>query len=101
MQFKNPASRRAAFARMNAKHPDSHLIRQNIVGEHEAVIKYQDDAYKASNPKTRKVLLDIAREEMTHVGELDALLSEVEPIQAIENKKGKAEIDDVIRNDRT
>ena len=95
MQFKNPASRRAAFARMNTKHPDSHMIRENIVGEHEAVIKYQDDAYKAANPKTRRVLLDIAREEMTHVGELDALLSEVEPIQAIESRKGKEEIDEI------
>lgn len=101
MQFKSRRQQQAVMAKLNTKHPDSHLIRQNIVGEHEAVIKYQDDAHKASNPKTKKVLLDIAREEMTHVGELDALLSEVEPIQAIESKKGKAEIDDIIRNDRT
>ena len=99
MRFKNPKQRAAVMCKLNQTHPDSHIIRRNLVGEHDAIIKYQDDAYKAANPKTREVLLDIAREEMTHVGELDALLSEVEPKQAVESRKGKAEIDDIIKGD--
>ena len=95
MRFKNPKHQAAVMCNLKQPHPDSHRIRQNIVGEHEAVIKYQDDARKSNDPNTRKVLLDIAREEMTHVGELDALLKKVEPIQAVESKKGKAEIDEI------
>lgn len=73
-------------------HPDSHLLRMGINAENTAVIDYQHMAAQASDPHVAAVFEDIAREEMTHVGEFKTLLDEHEPQQAIENKKGNAEV---------
>ena len=73
-------------------HPDSHLLRIGINAENTAIIDYQHMAAQANNPRVAAVFDDIAKEEMTHVGEFRALLDEQEPQQAIENKKGKAEV---------
>ena len=73
-------------------HPDSHLLRMGINSENTAVIDYQHMAEQANDKRVAAVFDDIAKEEMTHVGEFRDLLDEQEPQQAIENKKGKAEV---------
>lgn len=73
-------------------HPDSHLLRMGINAENTAVIDYQHMAAQASDPHVAAIFGDMAKEEMAHVGELTALLDEQEPQQAIENRKGKAEV---------
>ncbi len=50
---------------------------------------------KVNNEKIKSVLLDIAREEKTHVGELQALLLQVDSEQASELKKGAEEVEKV------
>ena len=88
-------SRKAMFAKQNqgaVHHPDSHLLRMGINSENTAVIDYQHMAAQANDPLVAAVFDDIAKEEMTHVGEFRALLDEQEPQQAIENRKGKAEV---------
>ena len=91
----SPAQTRAMYAKQNqgaVHHPDSHLLRIGINSENTAVIDYQHMAAQASDPHVAAVFKDIAREEMTHVGEFRALLDDQDPQQAIENRKGKAEI---------
>ena len=88
-------SRKAMFAKQNqgaGHHPDSHLLRTGINAENNAVIDYQHMAAQANDKRVAAVFDDIAKEEMTHVGEFTALLDEQEPQQAIENRKGKAEV---------
>jgi rubrerythrin len=48
------------------------------------------------NEDLRKVLLDVAKEEKTHVGEFQAMLLRLDPDQAREMKKGKAEVDELV-----
>lgn len=73
-------------------HPDSHLLRAGINSENKAVIDYQHMAAQANDERVAAIFGDMAKEEMAHVGELTALLDEQEPQQAIENRKGKAEV---------
>ena len=88
-------SRKAMWSKKNqgaGHHPDSHLLRAGINSENTAVINYQHMAVQANDKRVVAVFKDIAKEEMRHVGELTALLDEQEPQQAIENRKGKAEV---------
>lgn len=49
---------------------DELFIRELIADEENAVRKYKDFASKTTDEKTKKVLLDIAKEEEVHIGEL-------------------------------
>jgi rubrerythrin len=48
------------------------------------------------NEDLRKVLLDVAKEEKTHVGEFQAMLLRIDPEQAKELKNGKKEVDEMM-----
>jgi len=48
-------------------------------------------ADSATNKKVKEMLLDIAKEEKTHVGEFQELLKELDPEYKEELKKGKEE----------
>lgn len=54
-------------------------IRFMIAAEYEAIQLYEQLAESTDNKAARKVLLDIAREEMEHVGEFRRLLSVLAP----------------------
>ncbi len=54
-------------------------IRFMIAAEYEAIQLYEQLAESTDNKAARKVLLDIAREEMEHVGEFRRLLSALAP----------------------
>ncbi|MCX6758871.1 MAG: rubrerythrin, partial [Candidatus Nealsonbacteria bacterium] len=45
------------------------------------------------NTNIRKVLLDIAKEEKTHIGEFQALLLKEDTEQSNESEKGKKEVE--------
>jgi rubrerythrin len=49
-------------------------LRSGIIAELDAINLYEQMAALASKESLRKVLLDIAKEEKTHVGEFQALL---------------------------
>ena len=48
----------------------------------------------------RKVFLDVAREEKTHVGEFLQLLLQVDPEQVEELEKGKQEVKELLKGER-
>jgi rubrerythrin len=50
----------------------------------------------ATNKVVRKVLLDVAKEEKTHVGELQALLLMSDKQQTEELEKGRKEIKELL-----
>lgn len=72
---------------------DKEILRLAIIGELDAISLYEQLSETAKNEKVKKTLLDIAKEEKTHVGELQALLKELDPEYKEELKKGKEEIE--------
>ena len=74
---------------------DKEILRVGMIAELDAVSLYEQLAATTNNENIKKVLLDIAKEEKTHVGEFQALLLEGDEEQAEELKKGKEEVDEL------
>ena len=53
---------------------DNEILRVGIIAELDAINLYEQLAAIAQNDDIKKILLDIAKEEKTHVGEFQALL---------------------------
>jgi rubrerythrin len=75
---------------------DCEILRAAIIAELDAVNLYEQLAAVASNENIRKVLLEVAREEKTHVGEFQALLLKEDVEQVQELEKGKKEVEELI-----
>lgn len=71
---------------------DKEILRLGMIAELDAVSLYEQLAVKTKNSKIKKVLLDIAKEEKTHIGEFQALLLELDKEQIEELEKGKQEV---------
>jgi rubrerythrin len=71
---------------------DKEILRAGIIAELDAVNLYEQMAAMARKEEIRKILLDIAREEKTHVGEFQALLLKEDPEQAEELRSGEREV---------
>jgi rubrerythrin len=53
---------------------DKEILRAGIIAELDAINLYEQMAPFTENKNIRKILLDIAKEEKTHVGEFQTLL---------------------------
>jgi len=71
---------------------DKEILRLGMIAELDAVSLYEQLASSAGNKKIKEVLLDIAKEEKTHMGEFQALLLELDKEQVRELEKGKKEV---------
>jgi rubrerythrin len=76
---------------------DKEILRTAIIAELDAINLYEQMADMTRNGNIKKVLLDIAREEKTHVGEFQALLSMEDKEQEKELKEGKKEVKELIK----
>jgi rubrerythrin len=74
---------------------DAEILRAAIISELDAINLYEQFSAKANNEKLKKLLLDIAKEEKTHVGEFEALLLTIDKEQKKEMESGKKEAEDV------
>ena len=75
---------------------DKQILRVAIIAELDATSFYEQMAHLASNESLKKVLLEVAREEKTHVGEFQAMLLKVDKEQEKELAAGKAEVDELM-----
>ncbi len=66
-------------------------LRESILAELDAINLYEQFADQITEEDVKKTLLDIAREEKTHVGELEAILKKLDPEFARELEMGKKE----------
>lgn len=71
---------------------DKEILRVGIIAELDAVNLYEQMAARTKSDKIRKVLLEIAKEEKTHIGEFHALLLTLDKQQVEELEKGKKEV---------
>ena len=75
---------------------DKEILRAAIIAELDAINLYEQMADMTRNGNIRKVLLDIAREEKTHVGEFQTLLLIEDKEQVQELEEGKKEIEELL-----
>lgn len=73
---------------------DAEIARAGMIAELDAVSLYEQMAAMASDKGLRNILLDIAKEEKTHMGEFQALLLKFDKQQAKELEKGKKEVEE-------
>lgn len=74
---------------------DKELLRAGIIAEMDAINLYEQMAEMTTNELIKRVLLEIAREEKTHVGEFHALLLQEDKEQVKELAQGKKEVDEI------
>ena len=74
---------------------DKEILRVGILAELDAINLYEQMASLTHNEKIKRILLDIAKEEKTHVGEFQALLLKEDKEQERELEEGKKEVDEL------
>ena len=71
---------------------DKELLRTAIMAELDAINLYEQMADTTEHGALKKIFLDVAREEKTHVGEFQALLISLDPQHAEELRTGEQEV---------
>ena len=74
---------------------DQEILRLSMIAELDAVSLYEQLAATTENEKIKKILLDVAKEEKTHIGEFQALLLEIDKEQVQELEEGKKEVEEL------
>lgn len=80
--------------KVEKKNIDLEILRVGIIAELDAVNLYEQMAAVAQDKGIQEILLDIAKEEKTHVGEFQALLLKFDSQQAKELEAGKKEVEE-------
>lgn len=75
---------------------DKEILRAGIIAELDAINLYEQMAAFATDQNIKTILLDIAKEEKTHVGEFQALLLKLDKEQMEELEEGKKEVDELL-----
>ena len=78
--------------KVDKKDIDREILRASVIAELDAINLYEQMANLTENQTLKKVLLEVAREEKTHVGEFQSLLLEADKEQQKELARGKAEV---------
>jgi len=73
---------------------DNEILRTAIIAELDAINLYEQLASMTENQDLKKIFLDVAKEEKTHVGEFQALLLNSDKEQVAEMEAGKKEVDE-------
>jgi len=74
---------------------DKEILRAAIIAELDAVNLYEQMAALTENKHMKTILLDIAKEEKTHVGEFQTLLLMNDRQQEEELAEGKKEVEEL------
>lgn len=73
---------------------DKEILRTGIIAELDAVNLYEQMAAHTENGDIKIILLDIAKEEKTHIGEFQALLLGLDKQQVEELEMGRKEVEE-------
>lgn len=71
------------------------ILRLSIVAELDAISLYEQMANMTTNEDLKAVLLDVAQEEKTHMGEFQTMLLRLDKEQDKELKKGSKEVEEL------
>ena len=84
--------------KLNKEDLDKEILRIGIIAELDAINLYEQLASMTKNENIKKVFMDIAREEKTHVGEFQELLLKIDKEQVKELDKGKKEVEELTKS---
>lgn len=79
--------------KVKGKDLDNEILRVGMIAELDAVSLYEQLAAITTNRNIKRILLDIAKEEKTHVGEFQTMLLKLDKEQGRELKEGKKEVE--------
>jgi len=85
------------LAKVKKEDLDREILRAGMVAELDAINFYEQMAALTENDDIRKVLLDIAKEEKTHMGEFQTLLLREDKEQKEELKEGEEEVEELLK----
>jgi rubrerythrin len=80
--------------KVDKKITDREILRLAIIAELDAVNLYEQLAAQTDNNAIREILLDVAKEEKTHVGEFQTLLLREDEEQVKELENGREEVEE-------
>lgn len=83
------------LSKINKADINKEILRAAIIAELDAVNLYEQMAALTDDPDIRKVLLDIAKEEKTHIGEFQTMLLRIDEEQVKELAHGKEEVEEL------
>ncbi len=83
------------LSKVDKKDLDREILRLGMIAELDAVSLYEQLAAMTENAALKKVLLDIALEEKTHLGEFQTLLLQEDSEQVKELEAGKKEVEEL------
>ncbi|MFX1295106.1 MAG: ferritin family protein [Promethearchaeota archaeon] len=75
---------------------DKEVLRLGMIAELDAITLYEQLAAATDNGDLKKVFLDIAKEEKTHMGEFQTLLLRIDKEQVEELKEGEEEVKELL-----
>jgi rubrerythrin len=84
------------LGKVNKEDLDREILRAGMIAELDAINFYEQMAALTENEDIRKVLLDIAKEEKTHMGEFQMLLLREDEEQKEELKEGEKEVEELL-----
>jgi rubrerythrin len=74
---------------------DREILRVGMIAELDAINLYEQLTAMTDNENIKEILLDIAKEEKTHMGEFQALLLKKDKEQEKELEEGKKEVEEL------
>jgi len=83
------------LSKIGKKELNMEILRFAIIAELDAINLYEQMAAQTNNANLKKILLDVAGEEKTHVGEFQAMLLKIDKEQVKELDKGKNEVKEI------
>ncbi len=83
------------FDKVKKEDVDKEIVRAGMIAELDAVNFYEQMAAIAEDGVLKKVLLDIAKEEKTHIAEFETLLLKMDKEQVEENEEGRKEVEEL------
>jgi len=85
--------------RIDEEDLDKQILRLAIMAELDAINLYEQLANMTEDENIRTILLDVAREEKTHVGEFMAILLNLDEEQVEELEAGKEEVEELLEEE--
>ena len=81
------------LTKVSKENLDREILRAGMLAELDAINLYEQMAAMTDNADLKKILLDVAKEEKTHVGEFQHLLLKYDQEQVKELEEGRKEVE--------
>ena len=85
----------ADLSKLSKENLNQELLRIGIIAELDAINLYEQLAALSDDADIKKVFMDIAKEEKTHVGEFQTMLLRLDAEQVREMEHGREEIEEL------